>query len=304
MKKVISGLFIVLLGVGAFVYYNITKNIESRVNLVTQNISTQQKSLQITGKSSVNLFTGTLYIPEVYIKNEAETVKGDLLISGINYWDKNFVLKDQFTISLKDLKIDKGGISYVSDTSIKLKSKTADVIELYVDSKTHEKDNKSNLFNQEIKLEIANALNLYKDLNELVSNKVNHLEKDESAINKRVISTFFSSYLKETTITINNNKLLQKSAYSDIRKFQPSLTDEQAYVINEEIIKDKVRSLPEAYQGYALDFFNKDKSNFEITIVNKSNITFKQLVAQFIMQGQPLSKLIDDNFESKAVITH
>lgn len=296
MKKILIGLLIIVLAVAGYFYYTTGKKIEDKANNIISSLNTEDKSVVISGKADVSIFAGKLTVHDVNIVGEGETVKGNVEITGINYFDKEEAFSDNVKVSMNEVELHKAGKTYISDNNILFNNHSDGTLDLYFESKVYDKNNKNLFFNQKITVVLGNTQNLYKDLNQIVSARINKIDKDVSGLQKNIYNKFLYSNLVKATLVVDNNKLLQESVNSDLKAVQPNLTDEQIVALNKELIQSQVKSLPSQLQQKALTFFDKEKSVFEIEVKQKNAISFKDLVGKILVGYDNVEPILNEYF--------
>lgn len=296
MKKILIGLLAVALVVAGYFYYTTGKKIEDKANNVISNLNTENNGLTVSGKADVSLFAGKLTIRDVNIVGEGETVKGNVEITGINYFDKEEAFSDKVRISMNEIELHKAGKTYISDNNILFNNHSDGMLDLYFESKVYDKTNKDLFFNQKITVVLGNTQNLYKDLNQIVSARINKIDKDVSALQKSIYNKFLYSNLVSAQLVVDNNKLLQESVNSDLKAIQPNLTDEQVKALNKELMQSQIKSLPSQLQEKTLTFFDKEKSTFEINVKQKNVVSFKDLVGKIVIGYDNIEPILNENF--------
>ncbi len=272
MKKLI--ICAAIAGITSYgIYYIANKKVEDNIQVALEKTAKDMGNYDFSGDVSTNILMGTLKIENFELKNPAITQTGDLEITGIQFYNQEKILSDDVSIRFNNYKVQDPTFDLISDNMIKIKKTGDSSIAIILESKIIENKTNDKLI-QNLELNIDSVGNLYDNFNKDLTNSI--LVEKYTTDNLKYIKDISGAKLTNASLTLDNEKLLQKGLKDNIKIQYPEATDKE---INDYIVSNARiyvnQNFPEEFRPKLMKFIESENDKITISINNISgkNVT-------------------------------
>jgi hypothetical protein len=252
---------------------------------------------QIHGDVSANILTSSVSIDNMTLKDrDGVTITGSAKIEGINFLDKAKRLRDDVTISYKNLSSDETPQSKSYFVSGWLGVRNAGNGDLYFTTENNvvSKASPEKHFNASMAIELSDTQDIFDKANSYISAPASSKKDMFKEMGFGLYMKAMQSQLGSVKIALDNNAILQESIKEDLRLKNPAANTEEIeslYVAKMNSLKEKLS--PEGQASFD-NFIGKNEGKFYLKVEQKKGISL--LEATFKSSGSRGASALKDYY--------
>jgi polyhydroxyalkanoate synthesis regulator phasin len=302
MKKTIIGVAIAaVVAIGVGVHVANTK-VENKFAKVINDMNTQNVNYKVLTDVSANILTGSLEFNNAKLTtaDNTVTVSADVKITGIKFYDDQNVFSNHVTVQTKNIVYAQEGFNYNGENFFEVKNdpETGE-LKASVKASSSDKVTPSIEMSQNASIHLINTHDVYNLYAKTLTKKIYNENADVTSEYSEMLTKLNDVVVKNVTVSLNNNKLLQKQLMEDMKATYPNATEAELKSQYESNMLAQTELLPVEVKQPFRNFIKNEKYSITMSLDSlKDNTVFN--IYQEIIMGKDPEKLLAENYKITA----